>query len=87
LFGHSQFDVTSIEVERGDTFLLYTDGLTESRNPSNLEYGEERLIALVSGKRALPPHDLLSACLTDLAGFRSSAPMVDDLTIMALNRK
>jgi len=41
----------------------------------------------VSGKRALPPHDLLSACLTDLAGFRSSAPMVDDLTNMALNRK
>ena len=87
LFGHSQFDVTSIEVERGDTFLLYTDGLTESRNPSNLEYGEERLIAFVSGQRALPPHDLLSACLTDLAGFRFGAPMVDDLTIMALNRR
>jgi len=87
LFGHSQFDVTSIEVERGDTFLLYTDGLTESRNPSNLEYGEERLLAFVSGQRALPPHELVDACLTDLAGFRSSAPRVDDLTIMALNRK
>lgn len=86
LFGHTQFDVTRIEVARGDTLFLYTDGLTETRNPSNLEYGEERLIEFVARQRALAPQELVAACLRDSTDFSSSAAKVDDLTMMALQR-
>ncbi len=66
--------------------MLYTDGLTETRNSSNVEYGEERLSALLARHKTLLPHDLINTCLADLTTFRASAPKVDDLTIMALRR-
>jgi sigma-B regulation protein RsbU (phosphoserine phosphatase) len=87
LFGHSEFEVEKIEVMSGDSFLLYTDGLTESRDPSDQEYGEDRLISFVTGKRGLPPQDLIASCLNDLSGFRCDRPKSDDLTIMALQRQ
>jgi len=41
---------------------------------------------MVRENHALPPKDLVSACLKDLAGFRDGAAKTDDLTIMALQR-
>lgn len=87
LFAESEFDVEKIEVRSGDTFLLYTDGLTESRDSSDREYGEERLISFVSVKRGLLPQELVSACLNDLAAFRADRPKTDDLTILAFHRQ
>jgi sigma-B regulation protein RsbU (phosphoserine phosphatase) len=84
LFSHSHFDVTKIVVERGDSLLLYTDGLTESTNEGIEEYGEERLSNFIADKGSLSPRELVNACLEDLGRFRASVPRVDDLTILAL---
>ena len=32
--------------ERGDLLLLYTDGISEARNPSGAEYGMKRLASV-----------------------------------------
>jgi len=84
LFMHSEYDVTRMTVEKGDTLLLYTDGLTEAQNRSGLEYGEERLVSLLDRDGGHAPQDLLTACLKDLSDFRSTVPRMDDLTILAL---
>ena len=86
LFSYSEFEVVKFDVQKGDSILLYSDGLTESRNPSDQEYGEERLISLVSSKSTLSPTDLMADCLKSLSDFRAGSPVSDDLTIMVLNR-
>jgi len=51
--------------------LLYTDGLSEARNPAEDEYGEARLEKLVRDCQSLPVAELVgAACMT----LRSSAP-------------
>lgn len=87
VFAHSRYEVETLEVHSGDKFLLYTDGLTESRDRSDQEYGEQRLISFVATKRGLAPQELIDASLKDLAAFRSDTPKPDDLTIMALQRE
>ena len=87
LFAQSQFASTKVTLSRGDTLLLYTDGLTESRNPSNVEYGEDRLVSFVGHQRSIVPKELVAACLHDLATFRYGAPRLDDLTVMAVQRE
>ena len=87
MFGHSEFDVEKVEVLRGDKFLLYTDGLTESRDRGDGEYGEDRLISFLAARRGLAPQELIDATLNDLATFRAETPKVDDLTLMALQRE
>lgn len=87
LFTHTQFALTKVALSPGDTLLLYTDGLTESRNPSNVEYGEDRLRSFVGHQRSFAPKDLVAACLRDLVTFRYGAPRLDDLTVMAIQRE
>jgi len=81
---------TAVELSRGDLLLLYTDGITESRNESGEELGPEGLLALVSG---LPvdsregPVALGHALAEKLKKFRGSGPQRDDETLVLLQRQ
>jgi sigma-B regulation protein RsbU (phosphoserine phosphatase) len=86
MFYSGEYRSSTVKLEKGDSLFLYTDGLTETRNGSNIEYGEERLSALIARNHSLSAHDLLSASLQDLSSFRGSTPKIDDLTVMVLKR-
>lgn len=86
VFCNQQFSLTRFSVSTRDTLLLYTDGISEAENKSGDEYGIERLSKLARENQALPPKELVGACLKDLADFRDGAPKTDDLTILALQR-
>jgi serine phosphatase RsbU (regulator of sigma subunit) len=76
-----------VRLDPGETLLLYTDGVLETRNSSGSEYGIERLCALSPVMTALPPKEVVSACLDDLTAFRGEIASTDDLTIMAVRRQ
>ena len=75
-----------MKLSQGDTLFLYTDGLSESRDPSGAEYGLARLAQFVGGQHALAPETLTAACLKDARSFSSGALKTDDLTIMVIRR-
>ncbi len=86
LFRESAYTSADLRMEKGDTLLLYTDGLSETRDMLNTEYGAERLAALLSDHHAQSPDVLLERTLSDLRTFQSQAPRVDDLTVMVVRR-
>lgn len=86
LFCREQYTVTNLKLEKGDSLLLYTDGLTEARDPLDSEYGSDRLSRLAGAYHRFAPKELIEACLEDVTLFRSGAPRNDDLTIMAISR-
>jgi len=73
-------------LEPGDSLLLYTDGLTESNDPLEAEYGVDRLRDMVSAKHSFAPQALTAACLEDARFFRAGEPKGDDLTVMVIQR-
>jgi len=86
-FCDEQFSTRRVRVEPGQAILLFTDGLTEARDPSGGMYGSDRIRDLAFARRGIGPRELISHCLKDLSDFRREAPMGDDLTIMALHRE
>lgn len=86
LFNREEYSVANLTLEKDDCLLLYTDGLTEARDPLNAEYGSERLSRLAAQYQSLAPEKLVEACLEDVRSFRSGAPRSDDLTVMAIRR-
>lgn len=86
MFSDGHYAVQKIRMEPGDTLFLYSDGLSEARDRSSIEYGVARLAKFVSERHALPPEALTAACLKDVVAFRNGAPRTDDLTVMALRR-
>lgn len=86
MFCNSRFPVHRLSLLPGDNLLLYTDGLTESRNLAGEEYGIHRLTNLAARHCDNSPHGLISACLADLQAFSGRERPNDDLTVMVLRR-
>ena len=74
----------TIGFSRGDSLLLYTDGVTEVVNISNEEFGQERLGALVQQHADRTAPDLLQAVRQAVSAFGGNRPLVDDVTMIAL---
>ncbi|HET6670547.1 MAG TPA: SpoIIE family protein phosphatase [Pyrinomonadaceae bacterium] len=86
IFCNEHFTVNRMQLERGDTLLLYTDGFSEATNAGGMEYGVERLARLFSQYHDLPPHALLDACMRDWLSFGNGPRTKDDVTLMAIQR-
>lgn len=86
MFCSERFTSEIVQLEPGESLLLYTDGLLETRNSSGLEYGIERVVALAASAATLEPKAIVDACVGSLASFRGTAVSADDLTIMAVRR-
>jgi serine phosphatase RsbU (regulator of sigma subunit) len=70
----------------GDTLVLYTDGITESFNDMEGEFGEERLIQALQRYRELPPETLVPAIVNEVREF-SHQEQQDDITLIVAKCK
>ena len=73
-------------LEKGETLLLYTDGVTEAVNPSMEEYGEQRMIDTLSTQTAHTCRETIDGLLRSVRDFAGEAEQSDDITILALKR-
>lgn len=75
-----------LTLERGDTFVTFTDGVTEACNPSNELYGETRLEALLTSMLGNSAEQITTAINADVKKFADTAEQSDDITILTLKR-
>lgn len=66
----------------GDMVALFTDGVTETRNDADEEFGEERLIDTLQRNRQLPSQASLTAVLDSLREFNHAREQHDDITLV-----
>lgn len=79
------FEEETIQLEPGDIFIAFSDGITETRDVSGEEFGEERLISCVSTHRQLSPSVLLQTLFEEIQHFSAGGVQADDLTILVLS--
>jgi serine phosphatase RsbU (regulator of sigma subunit) len=65
----------------GDTLVLYTDGITESFNEAEEEFGERGLIDALERHRELPPQELVASIVEEVQQF-SPQEQHDDITLI-----
>ncbi|MFA5416153.1 MAG: PP2C family protein-serine/threonine phosphatase, partial [Methanoregula sp.] len=73
-----------VDLVPGDILVLYTDGVTEAINEAEEEFGEARLLRVITDNRTLPADALLEKILSAITTFAGSRPQHDDITIMIL---
>jgi len=86
MFCTSTYGSTKLQLNEGQTLVLYTDGLSEAQDGGGTEYGEARLMEFFGAKKSLGAEALTVACLEDWTSFSSVASRTDDLTLMMLER-
>jgi sigma-B regulation protein RsbU (phosphoserine phosphatase) len=73
-------------MDLGDTLLLYSDGATESQNPAEEEFGEDRLISCLKQVTLTGSEAGLAKLEGSILGFCGSAPRYDDITLLLMRR-
>ncbi len=73
-----------ISLNPGDVFVLYTDGVVESRDVEGEEYGYERLLESLKQHRHEDAEGIHDAILGDLDSFLGIESYDDDMTLVVL---
>jgi serine phosphatase RsbU (regulator of sigma subunit) len=74
------------ELRRGDTLLVFSDGVTETFDPAGAEFGEQRLAQLAVRGRGLEAAALQDEILRELDRFAAGTKATDDRTLIVLKR-
>lgn len=85
VFKDESYQEFSVKVKKGDTLLLYTDGVTESKNTSSELFGEERLEATLREQVHADGDAVINAVLHAIETFSDGAEQNDDITMMTLH--
>ncbi len=86
LFSNARFSSQRIQLNPHDSLFLYTDGLTESCDRAEQEYGEARLLEDVRHCHGRAAKEIVDGTLGHLRTFLSGNRKSDDLTLLVIRR-
>ncbi len=77
----------TINLQPGDMLLLYTDGIIETRNSSEEEFGFERFEDLLKKAWHLPAKEIKDTIIQEIDNFTEDNPQFDDITLIVIKVK
>ena len=87
MFDGIDYTQHTLQLEKGDTLFLFTDGVTEAFNPAGEEFDEKGLEQALAQTGSQPSsHKICQEILQAVNRFADSEPQSDDITVMAIKR-
>ena len=78
--------IESVNFNKGDLLLLFSDGVTESADTAFNQYGDDRLIALFKELIDLTPKEIVVRILEDVINFSKNGKYSDDKTLVVIKK-
>ena len=85
IFEDLLLDENSTCLPPGGTFFLFTDGLTDCRDPQGQVFGHARVQKMLAGLIGMGGQQVCDALRDGLANYQSGAPQDDDVTMLAVH--
>jgi serine phosphatase RsbU (regulator of sigma subunit) len=82
LVPEAQYTAVCLQLEPGDTLVLFSDGVTEAADPDEQMFGIARLKQLLTGQMECPLEQLQKCVLEAVENFARGAHQADDLTLL-----
>lgn len=79
-----KYQTYELQLNPGDSFFVYTDGVPEATNAKNELFGNERLLSALNDDPSYSVVELLDHVKERVDGFVKEAPRFDDITMLAL---
>jgi hypothetical protein len=90
MFPEAEYSSVEIRLQPGDLFVLYTDGLPESKNDSEEEFGISRCLKVLDSQPRLAAGALADRLLSEISRWSVAAsgaarPQEDDMTLIVID--
>ena len=82
LIPDAEYAVDSVNLEPGDTIVLFSDGVTEAMDPEDNEFGNDRLKRALEAYRRETVEQVQSDVLAAVKEFARGASQRDDVTVV-----
>lgn len=82
-FDFARYEEASVQLEAGDTLVIFSDGLSEAEHFETAEeFGEDRLLAFAVEHRTMTAHELRNALFTEVDRWSGAKERGDDQTLL-----
>ncbi len=85
-FSGSTYDKETVPLAMGDIVVMFTDGITEARDKQGIDYGLERLKALIRRNKQLTAQGIVDALQESILTYSEGVPRHDDFTVIVIKR-
>ena len=85
-FSYASYQPDSLQLEKGDVLVVYSDGLTEAENPHGEMLGEERVKDVIRREAPSGSKHLEQKLLETIQRFTGGRSQTDDITLMIIER-
>jgi phosphoserine phosphatase RsbU/P len=87
LFAQATYRTQRVTLEKGDSLVLFTDGVTEAENEAEEQLGIEPVANLLETMHGTDARKLLECIEEHVHTFMGTAPAGDDVTMLAVTRQ
>ncbi len=81
-----QFEEDSIKLSASDSVIIYSDGITDQLNEKDKEFGEDRLLAILTENLKSTADMLIEKVFEAVKSFAKEVPQSDDITIVVIKK-
>jgi serine phosphatase RsbU (regulator of sigma subunit) len=78
----TEYESKAVNVESGDKFVMYTDGITELKNKHDEEFGEKRLADFIKSHTDLQGFDFCTRLIEEVINFSFDKTRKDDIALL-----
>jgi phosphoserine phosphatase RsbU/P len=82
LVPEAEYTTTCLQLEPGDTVVLFSDGITEAMDPEEQMFGVARLREVLSGHTDTALDEIQRSVLESVENFARGAHQADDVTLL-----
>lgn len=86
-FEWADYEESSARLQPGDLLLIFSDGISEAENETDVEYGEQRLERFAVEHRQLAADDLRNATFKEIDAWSGARERGDDQTLVIVKVK
>jgi phosphoserine phosphatase RsbU/P len=80
------YEEETVSLGVGDVLVIYSDGITEAANTSEVQFGEERLAQVIQQHREESASGLLESIIKEVKAFAGGMAQADDMTLVVVKR-
>jgi sigma-B regulation protein RsbU (phosphoserine phosphatase) len=86
-FPEFEYTNVTLQLDKGDRLVVYTDGITEAENGAQEQYSTSRLERFLALTKDYSSAEIIDALLMDVFMFADGAPQSDDIAVLCLSRR